>query len=152
MSTENQQNIAFYQGTALQSVLKRFEFSEDEKELIYSAIRTSKSSKPRMALIHQADALLKEVAKTREPIIPKSKSEVSAEALAKIELMKFSTASRQEKLDPQEKSRSFFGFRSKYGILTVIIITLGIIAGQYLIVKPRNDSVQHMENLAHGKR
>ena len=135
--------LEFYKNGSAQSVLKRFHFTDEETQLIKDAIRTANMPHPRMALIHQVDILLKEVAKTRELILPENKSEVSSEDLAKIELMKLNTAMKQEALDTQKNSRSFFGFKSKYGIITVIIIALGMIAVQYFIKKPLDDRVQN---------
>ena len=152
MSVTKTEEVAFYINGSAESVLKRFHFTEEETQLIKDAIRTANMTHPRMALIHQADALLKEVAKTREPILPENKSEVSSEALAKIELLKHNTIMQQEAQATKKSSRAFFGFKSKSGIVAVIVVTLGMIAVQYFIKKPMNDRVQHIENLAHGKR
>ena len=68
MTREEQLKVAFYQGEGVYSVLKRFEFSATEKELIYLAIATASKKHPDMKLIKKADALLKMVASSREPI------------------------------------------------------------------------------------
>ena len=144
--------LEFYKNGSAKSVLSRFHFTDEETKLIQDAIRTANMDHPRIALIHQADALLKEVAKTREPILPENKSAVSAEALAKIELLKHNTAMQQEVVSTQKNSRAFFGFKSKSGIVAVIVITLGMIAVQYFQHKPMNDRIQQQENLLDGKR
>ena len=79
-----QAQLQFYQnGTALE-VLKRYEFSEDERKLIMDAVRTSKMQHPRMKLIEEADALLKEVAKTRK-VIATSEVDIEPQYVAKLE-------------------------------------------------------------------
>lgn len=81
---ENQAQLQFYQnGTALE-VLKRYEFSEDERKLILDAVRTSKMQYPRMKLIEDADALLKEVAKTRK-VIATNEVDIEPQYVAKLE-------------------------------------------------------------------
>lgn len=69
MNKVEQEQLKFYKNGQAEVVLKRFAFSEDEEKLIRDAIRTSKMQHPRMKLIEQADELLKEVAKTRKPIV-----------------------------------------------------------------------------------
>ncbi len=68
MTDADKQEILFYQGSGIQHILNRFMFTEKERKLIEDAIRTSNMSNPRMQLIYDANALLKKVAKTREPI------------------------------------------------------------------------------------
>ena len=60
--------------------------------------------------------------------------------------MKLSSASKKE------STISLFSFKSKYGIGAVILITVVMIAVQYLSVKPRNDETQRLDNLLHEKR
>ena len=83
--TNDELEVAFYKGSAVHDVLKRFKFSDDENKVITAAIITSRKQTPDMKIIAKADELLKEVAKSREPIKPTAKTEVSAEALAKME-------------------------------------------------------------------
>ena len=146
MTKTEESELEFYKNGSAENVLKRFEFSEEETRLIQDAIRTANMPKPRMQLIHQVDALLKEVVKNRTPIVHEKKTQVSADAMAKIELMKLSSESKKE------SSISLFGFKSKYGIGAVILISVVMIAVQYLSVKPRNDETQRLDNLLHGKR
>ena len=68
MNDQEEIDLNFYKNGLAESVLKRYEFSDEEKELIHSAIRTAKMKHPRMQVIEEADALLKEVAKSREVI------------------------------------------------------------------------------------
>ena len=60
--------VAFYSGSAVHSVLKRYAFSDEEKKIIQAAILTARKEKPKMSLIDEADALLKTVSSTRDPL------------------------------------------------------------------------------------
>ena len=131
MDIEKQITIEFFKNGSAERVLGRFEFSEEEKKLIQDAIRTANRPNPRMKLIYEADALLKEVAKTRKPISPKKSSEMPPEVLANLELLNYKVAQQQEKRSEYENRRSFFGFKSKYGIIIIIALSLGMIAIQY---------------------
>ena len=145
MTDAEKLELEFYRNGSAERVLHRFVFSEEEEKLVKDAIRTANMSNPRMQLIHQSDKLLKEVVKTIEPILVKNKTKVSAQDMAKFELMKLNKESKKE-----FQSSSFFGFKSKYGIGAVVLIALVMIAVQYLSVKPINDEVQRQENLING--
>ncbi len=67
MSREDSK-IAFYNSLAVHTVLKRYEFTDDEKRVIYAAIVTAKKEKPVIRLIDKSDALLRMVASSRKPI------------------------------------------------------------------------------------
>lgn len=60
--------VEFYSGSAVHSVLKRYEFSDEEKKIIQAAMLTARKEKPKMALIDEADALLKTISTTRDPL------------------------------------------------------------------------------------
>lgn len=64
---EIERSISFYKGQGVQNVLKRFDFTKEERKKINDAIRTSKLPNPRVKLIYEVDELLKEIAKTRKP-------------------------------------------------------------------------------------
>ena len=68
MTRKALQKTAFYKGEAVHKVLKRYDFSDNEKQIIEAAILTAKQDRPKMAVIEKADALLKMVASSREPI------------------------------------------------------------------------------------
>jgi len=70
MTKEEKLEVEFYKNGTAEAVLKRFMFSEKEEKLVRDAIRTANRENPRMALIHQADELLKDVAANRTPITP----------------------------------------------------------------------------------
>jgi len=138
--------LKFYKNGSANNVLKRFNFSEEETQLIKDAIRTANMHKPRMQLIHKADELLKEVVKTREPIKQANKTKVSAENMAKFELVKLSKEKKEE-----SSGISMFGFKSKYGIATVILMAVGVIAMQYFLVKPINDKAQMHQDMIYNQ-
>lgn len=64
---EIEQSISFYKGQGVQDVLKRFDFTKEERKKINDAIRTSKLANPRVKLICEVDELLKGIVKTRKP-------------------------------------------------------------------------------------
>ena len=51
MTREDKHKIEFYSGNAVQSVLEKYTFSNEEKKVIYAAIRTAKKETPSMKLI-----------------------------------------------------------------------------------------------------
>jgi hypothetical protein len=140
--------LAFYKNGTAESVLKRFIFSEAEEKLVRDAIRTAKMSNPRMKLIHDADLLLKEVAKSREPI-PLEK-EASAEKIAQMKLFELEINKKQKEQSSIDKTRSFFGFKTKNGIIFIILVAIGAIVAQHFQTKSINDMVKKQENLLHG--
>ena len=68
MTREEEENIQFYRTDAVQSVFKRYEFTEDEKKEMQAAIRTASTKYPNMNLIVKADTLLKKITASRTPI------------------------------------------------------------------------------------
>ncbi len=65
---KNNPEIDFYRSDTVHTVLKRYDFSEDEKKIIQSAIVTAKRDKPNIKLIHKADILLKSVTESQDPV------------------------------------------------------------------------------------
>ncbi len=55
----NNPEIEFYRSAAVDTVFKRYEFSNEEKKTIQIAILTSKKDQPNMILINDADNLLR---------------------------------------------------------------------------------------------
>ena len=131
MTKEEKEELKFYKDGAAEAVLKRFVFSEEEEKLVRDAIRTANRDNPRMALIHQADELLKEVAKTRDPIIPKEKTEPSTEAMTQLELLKLSSSKRKEEEAFGAKMPRLFSIKSKYDIIFVVAMAILLITVQY---------------------
>ena len=78
--------VAFYKNGLVNEVYERYDLSEDEKRTIRSAINSAKSSKPDMQKIQKSDALLREIAKTRELKETDTKAP-NKEELAKMEAM-----------------------------------------------------------------
>ena len=58
--------IEFYK-TGVFSVLKRYDFSQEEKQVINAAILTAKKKTPNMALIDKSDTLLKQITSKHKP-------------------------------------------------------------------------------------
>lgn len=83
---KNDPVIDFYRTGAVYTVLKRYEFTEDEKKVIQSAILTSKKAKVDMNLIAKADTLLSNIAKTREPVQETEEVGNTAAILAKAQV------------------------------------------------------------------
>ena len=79
-------SIDFYRTDAVYTVLRRYEFTKAEKEVIQSAILTSKKEKVDMKLIAKADTLLINVAKTREPLPETEETGNTAAILAKAQV------------------------------------------------------------------
>jgi len=150
MTDTQKKELKFYLNGSAKSVLKKFIFTEKEVKLIEDAIRTAKMANPRMKLIRDTDALLREVVKTKEPIISIEKVEIPTEAIAKFELLKLSTIQIKEDLAYKENSPSFFGVRSKYGIIAVILMAIGMMAVEYFSVKPMHDEMQRHRGLIRG--
>jgi len=92
MTETERLELEFYKNGSAESVLKRFVFSEKEEKLVRDAIRTAQRANPRMVLKHQADELLKEVAKTRQPIKPTETTSLSPEAMVQIQMASFKRA------------------------------------------------------------
>ena len=65
---KNDSVLEFYRGDAVHSILKRYNFSEEERQVVHSAIVTSKKPKVDMSLIAKADRLLKHISTTRKPL------------------------------------------------------------------------------------
>lgn len=150
MTKEEKLEIEFYKNGSAESVLKRFVFSKEEEKLVRDAMRTAQLANPRMKLIHDADELLKEVAKSREPIAPTEKTEVSADTMVSFELMKHNSTKKKEELAYQEGMPRFFGVKSKYGVMLVVLIAVGFIAIEYFQKKPMNDERKRIESILNG--
>ena len=150
MMSEKEIALEFYKNGSAKSVLERFVFSEQEKKLVRDAIRTASMANPRMKLIEEADALLRDVAVSREAIPTAQKTELSAEAIAQLELLKLNSIKRQEEQEFMETMPTFFGFKSKHGIIFIVLMAVGLITAQYFQTKPLNDAMRYQENLMHG--
>jgi len=121
---KNDSDIEFYRGDAAYSVLKRFEFSEDEEKIIYAAIRTAKSSNPKIQLIDQSDKLLKEVAKERDPLFLNEDKSDTATMLAKAQAeYSLQGASKKLKHDDREGNRIML-FVAGMAVLAFLTIQL----------------------------
>lgn len=124
MSESDLLEIAFYKGDAVHRILKRFEFSDDEKRIIRAAILTSRKDSPNMRSIAAANKLLENVAKTREPIKTPESERVTPEAIVKMEAMAFKEQMREKSLS--EESSRFFRLDSKLSIAIVIALLIAL--------------------------
>jgi len=95
---KNNSKIDFYRTNAVHSVLKRYEFNENEKQIIQDAILSAKRNTPNMKTIVKADALLRMVSSSREPIKEVEDSEESVRNRIKVE-SKYSHAMAKFKYD-----------------------------------------------------
>lgn len=108
MTRDEEMDIEFYKGGAIHNVLKRFHFSDEEKKTITAAIITSRRETPNIKIIRMADTLLKEIAKTREPLEPEIKTEVSPEAIAKFEAMSIKKRATDKNYAESQTNKSNF--------------------------------------------
>jgi len=132
--------LEFYQNGAAESALSRFVFSEDEEKLIRSAIQTSKMKKPRMQLIHKVDELLKEVVKTRAPII---KNTTAAEPI-EVKLAMENMRSNKPKSETESKSIPFFYIpKTKLGRIIFFIMMVVLMGGQYFMLDSAQSQQEH---------
>lgn len=60
--------IDFYRSDAVYIILKRYDFSDAEKEIIQAAILTAKRVQPNIKIIQKADTLLKSITQNQKPI------------------------------------------------------------------------------------
>ena len=137
MTKEDELKLKFYKNGAAEAVLKRFMFTEKEKKLIQDAIRTSNMPNPRMKLIDEVDVLLKDVAKSREPIVIDSETKIAAEDMIKFANMKIKATQRKNYSDNEDERLSFFGIslKSKYGKRVFLFIIIILFMMQYFTIK-----------------
>ena len=139
MTKAEKSELEFYKNGSAEAVLKRFVFSEKEEKLVRDAMRTANMPKPRMALIHQADELLKEVARTRQPMEPTEKTKLSPEAMMNIQMESFKQAS----VEKDDKRIPFFYIpKTKLGR----IIYFGMITVIFLLQLTMIDNAQEAQN------
>ncbi len=81
-------DINFYRSGEAQKILARYPFSKIEREIIVAAVVSAKKQKPDMRIIQKADALLRMVTSTQEPVSKEEEKQSDAAlklALAEIE-------------------------------------------------------------------
>ncbi len=110
-------DIAFFKGNGVHNILKRYEFSEEERKVVSAAILTARKERPDSRIIARADALLKEVAQTREPIQNDETPPNEAEILAMFELYKKTHLG-------DDKPRSSLFSKERRLIWTVLLIVI----------------------------
>ena len=62
--------LEFYRGNGVQLMLKRYPVSEEEKRLLYRAVRMAKRDRIDWKVIDEADELVREIHRDREPLVP----------------------------------------------------------------------------------
>jgi len=126
MTREDQLKVDFYKGEGVHTVLKRFEFSATEKKIIEDAILTAKRNVPNMKAIEKADALLKMVASSREPILKEVHIDEKgiAKAVAQTNMKKYKAPqSAWTKPIESNNSSSALAYRLLAGVVISGIIT-----------------------------
>ena len=151
--------LELYQNGSAEAVLNRFEFSEDEEKLVRSAIQTSKMKKPRMQLIYKVDELLKEVAKTRTPIVKKTTTKEPIEVKLAMHSMKYN----KPKDEGKSKGIPFFYIpKTKSGRIIFFVMMAVVMGAQFLMVdkaqsqqedfmKQQYDETKRMQDLIHDR-
>ena len=134
MTREEQLKVDFYQGEGVHTVLKRFEFSATEKKIVEDAILTSKRNVPNMKAIEKADALLKMVASSRDPIHKEEEIDDKgiAKAVAQTNMKKYK-APQSAWTKPIESNNSSYSLQ--FRVIGAVIL-IGIVS--YLM--KHNDS------------
>ena len=78
-----QTDLEFFRGNGVKNVLKRYNFSQQEKDLLYAAMATAKKNVPNMTTLFEATELLKKIAQERQPLEQKNNVQVHIEDLPK---------------------------------------------------------------------
>ena len=128
MSDLKQADIDFYKNGAAEEVLQRFEFTQEEEQLIKDAIRTANLPHPRLKLLQKADALLKEVGKTRKPI--QNNTQPSPEVLASIAKINIEQMKQKEQTQKPKNTISIFGFHISKSMFFFILMTIIVLLMQ----------------------
>ena len=116
---KNNPEIDFYKNDAVHTVLKRYDFSESEKKIIYAAIVTAKKEKPNMTLIEKSDALLKMVATSRDTIDTEKVDELETKKyISAAEMANYKHVETSSKKKPLDRSALY---------LYTLVIWLGAI-------------------------
>ena len=140
MTDIEQLKLEFYQNGSAEAVLNRFKFSEEEEKLVRSAIQTSKMKKPRIHLIHKVDELLKEVAKTRTPIVKNTTTQEPIE----VKLAMHSMQSNKPKDETKSKGIPFFYIpKTKLGRIIFFVMMAVLMGGQYFMVDSAQSQQDH---------
>jgi len=120
MTSMEELEVEFYKNGAVVEVYERYELSSEEKIIIRAAINSAKSSEPDMKKIRKSDALLREIAKTRE-VKEIDTKELSQEELSKFEALTFK---------PSKKIRSW-----KWIMIGAVVIVFAIPMTKKLFVE-----------------
>jgi len=119
-STKNKSPLVdFFRSDAINSVLERFDFTDDERKTIQAAIRSAKKARPNMMLIDKADALLKKYAANKTFKKQNVNPTQTAKAIAQAEMERFKNKNKSVLFERRESNISL---RWSYGLLTTAIV------------------------------
>ena len=114
--------IAFYKGRSAYTVLTSYDFSKEEKKIIYDAILTAKRDHPNMKLIVAANVLLNEVTSTRERVLKSTEEQENKEF--KYAKAKLDYSMRDNLVSPEDKREINMKKALYMYIITLIIAFL----------------------------
>ena len=92
MKDSTDPRLEFYRGDGVQLLLKRYPVSEEEKRLLYRAVRTAKRDRIDWRVIDEADELVREIHRDREPLVPLEEEILRANRMTNEKVRKFSKA------------------------------------------------------------
>jgi len=118
---KNNPQIDFYRSDAVHTVLKRYEFSETEKKIIQSAIRTANHDQPNMKLIEEADVILNYVSSTRDPR-SLAQDEISAQTIAAAQAHYASSKDRSKSGREDRDYKLILMFLAGMGLIAAIAV------------------------------
>ena len=119
---EHDFKIEFYKGRSAYTILTRYDFSKEEKKIIYDAILTAKRDHPNMKLIAVADTLLNEVSSTRERVQQSTEEQGNKEF--KYAKAKLDYSMRDNLVSPEDKREINMKKALYIYIITLIIAFL----------------------------
>ncbi len=137
MTREEERTIQFYRTDAVHTVLKRYEFSEEEKKIIQAAIVTARREKPSMALIEKADALLKNITTNQTPV----DNGIDKTEMAKAQARAAIIDTQKKKVRAESSGRD--GWSIEFIAITVAIVSL-IIYGYIYFTESPNKKNEHL--------
>ena len=128
--------IDFYRTSAVHTILKRYEFNDNEKKIVHAAILTTKRDNPNMVLIEKSDALLKMVTSSRPSIV--TEEDIDELALKK-------GASKLKMADYPQPETKFFKKpvdKSTIALVSVLVwgalvLTANQIMGDHVSLSPK---------------
>jgi len=133
---KNNPEIAFYRTDAVHTILKRYEFNDNEKKIVHAAILTSKRDNPNMALIQKSDALLKMLTSSRPPIVAEEDIDELAlkKGASKLKMADYPQPETKFLKKPVDKSTIALISVLVWGAL---VLTANQIMGNHVLLSPK---------------